>query len=356
MNRYPFIILVVSLCFFTLFQGHYHRQHRSNSHLGSQLPGLPKTDSHSAIFWRALVVGDEQGFKKEDKERFYQLGLGHLFTPSGTHLATLNPLLKHLRFLPLIYLVIGCLLTFRPELSALNRVVWLKSFPKSQKIFLIYLIMMLIEGAFISWKDRGLSWTCSFLFLGFCWFSPKAWTSLWFICGQILICWVFQQPYSLMAPLTGAVMNILLMLIFPAILTLSFIPPFHAHSIALTALGVTYDGILFIDKVHTYLPAIAPHFGHLVLTVAWIIVKERKWLALILLSLSSPTGQITKISESTSRFEVLPDSEAKIINYRFKTAKYSDGVNCRVELRDNIWKESCRLRTRRQQMDLRNFH
>ncbi len=356
MNRYPLIILILSLCFFALFKGHSYRPHRPSGYLASNLPGLPKPHSHSAIFWRALVTGDDKGFKREDKERFYQLGLGHLFTPSGTHLATLNPLLKHLRFLPLIYLLLGCLLTFRPELSALNRVVWLKSVSSSQKIFLIFLSLMLAEGAFISWKNQGLSWSCSFLFLGLCWFTPKAWTSLWFVCGQILICWVFQQPYSLMAPITGALMNLILILIFPIILILSFIPPFLAHALALMALEVTYEAILSIDKIHVYLPAISPHFGHLALSVAWMLVKERRWLALILLLLSSPAGPITKNTESTSRFEALPSPDAHIVNYRGKSVIYSDGIKCKIEFKNNNWRESCRLKTRRQQMGLRNFH
>ncbi len=356
MNRYPLMILILSLCFFALFKSHSYRSHRTHFALASNLPGLPPPDSHSAILWRALVTGDDQGFNRQDKGRFYVLGLGHLFTPSGTHLATLNPILKHLRFLPLIYIFLGCLLTFRPELSALNRVVWLKSAPSSQKIFLLFLSLILLEGAFISWKSQGLSWSCSFLFLGLCWFTPKEWTPLWFISGQILLCWVFQQGYSLMAPLVGTVMNIALLLIFPIILVLSFIPPFWVHELALTALNLIYEFVLLIDKIHLYLPAIAPHFGHLALSVAWIVIKERRWLALILFFLSAPSGPVIKNTESTSRFEALPSPEAYIEYLAGNSALYSDGLKCKIEFKNNIWRESCRLKKRRQQMDLRNFH
>ena len=347
MPHSPLIIVLSATLFFGLFQGTQVFRPPRPSPLVRVLPGLPPTKSPGAILWKALVTGDDRGFSRQDKKSYYRLGLGHLFTPSGVHLATLQPLLKYLRNLSGFFALVGLLSTFLPGLQALARVAWVKLVPGGAKHLGIFMGVMLVEGALISWKLHPLSWTCSWLFLGLSWFAPPRWRLLWFILAQMLLCWVLQQPFSLLSPVANLLATLPLMFLFPLTLFFAVIPYFSIHAWIEKALTFFHQGVLWFDQVHRFIPALSPHAGHLLLILAWLMLRDRqRWiLALMLLSLSSPLETFKKTSPSLSQWEAVPSGHEL------------DGLRCRNKWREDRWEENCRLtRTvRRQRIKTKKF-
>lgn len=340
MPHSPLIIVLSAVFFFGLFQESRVFRAPKASPLSSVLPGLPITQSQGAILWKALVTGDDRGFSRMDKKTYYRLGLGHLFTPSGVHLATLKPFLKCFHNLSGFYALVGLLSTFLPGLQALARVAWVKLVPGGGKILGVFMSVMLLEGALVSWKLHPISWTCSWLFLGLSWFTPPRWRLLWFVCGQMLLCWVLRQPFSLFAPLVNLLATIPLLFLFPLALIFALFPCFFVHALIESALTCFHENILRFDKVHEFLPALSPHAGHLVLLLAWLVLRGRyRWsLALVLLTISSPLGTNKMTSPRLSQWEAVPS--------RLDT----DGLRCRNIWREDRWEENCRpTRTVRRQ-------
>lgn len=319
--------------FFGLFSGPTVFRPPKPSPLARVLPGLSRNKTPGATLWKALVTGDDRGFSRSDKKTYYRLGLGHLFTPSGVHLATLHPILKHFRNLSGFFVLIGLLSTLLPGLQALARVAWVKLIPGGPESLGIFMGVMLIEGALISWKVHPLSWTCSWLFLGLSWFSPARWRVLWFLLAQMLLCWVLQQPFSIFAPVANLMASIPLLLLFPLALLFAFIPSFFVHAWIETALGGFHQSVLWFDQIHTHLPPLIPHAGHLTLILAWLLLQGRqRWLLpFILLTLSAPTNTFKKSAASLSQWEAVPVNGI-----------WEAGLRCRNKWKGDRWEENCR--------------
>ena len=333
MPHSPLIIVLSALLFFGLFSGTTVFRAPKPSPLVKVLPGLPATKSPGAVLWKALVTGDDRGFSRADKKTYYRLGLGHLFTPSGVHLATLQPLLKYFRNLTGFFAFIGLLSTFLPGLQALARVAWVKLVPGGAKHLWVFMTVMLLEGALVSWKLHPLSWTCSWLFLGLSWFAPPRWKVLWFMFAQMLLCWVLQQPFSIFAPLANLIATIPMMVLFPLTLLFAVIPSFFIHDWIEMALSWFHYSVLFFDQIHTFVPALMPHAGHLVLILAWLQLRDRqRWLLpILLLGLSAPVGTFKNPSPSLSKWEAVPVD-----------GLWMDYLSCRQKWKGDRWEENCR--------------
>ncbi len=332
MPQSPLVIVLSTTLFFGLFQGTKVFRPPKPSPLVRILPGLPTHKSPGAILWKALVTGDDRGLSRSDKKTYYRLGLGHLFTPSGVHLATLQPLLKHFHNLSGFFALIGLLSTFLPGLQALARVAWVKLVPGGAKCLGVFMGVMLLEGALVSWKLHPLSWTCSWLFLGLSWFAPPRWRLLWFVLAQMLLCWVLQQPFSLLSPVANLLTTLPLMLLFPLTLLFAVIPSFFFHTWIEAALTLFHESVLWFDQVHRFLPALTPHAGHLILILSWLVLQNRQrwWLAIILLGLASPLETFKKTSPSLSQWEAVP------------SVLGSEGLRCRTKWKEDRWEENCR--------------
>ena len=347
MPHSPLIIFLSATLFFSLFQDTKVFRPPKPSPLIRILPGIPTNESPGAILWKALVTGDDRGLSRSDKKTYYRLGLGHLFTPSGVHLATLQPLLRYFKNLTGFFAFVGLLSTFLPGLQALARVAWVKLVPGGAKHLAVFMTVMLLEGILVSWKLHPLSWTCSWLFLGLSWFSPHRWRLLWFLLAQMLLCWVLQQPFSLFAPLANLITTLPLMLLFPLTLLFAVIPQFFFHTLIEAALTLFHESVLWFDQVHMLIPALSPHAGHILLILCWLVLRDRqRWvLPLILMGLSSPLETFKKTSPSLSQWEAVP--------YGLE----SNGLRCLNKWREDRWEENCRpTRTvRRQRKKTKKF-
>ncbi len=350
MRFIPLFFMLSSLGFFWVFMGNpsLPRAQRP-SPLVHLLPGIPSTPSPGAVLWKALVTGDDRGLSRENKKTYFRLGLGHLFTPSGVHLATLEPLLRFIPHLSWFYLLIASLGWQVPGLAALSRVAWLKAIPAGDRSWLIFASALLLEGMALSWRTHSLSWTCSWLFLSLCWFSPQRLRPLWFLLAQMLVSWVFQQPLSLLAPLANILAALPLALIFPMIFFLSPCPHFFLHAWAEKALTQFHHGVLWLDQSHHFLPALAPHAGHVICGLMWLLLpaKRRHWLALSLLLLLAPLELQKKKAYSLSQWEITPAPRAQIIKQEKFKSVWSDGTKCQLYWKGDGWEEVCRSTIRK---------
>jgi predicted membrane metal-binding protein len=329
MSKSLFIFLS-ALCFFAIQEAkprffHWEKPLR----LKGYLPGLPPTDSPGKRMWTALVTGEKKVLRDQENELYLRLGITHIFTPSGMHLTTLTLFISKGRVFKMLSALLASLLGAISLFPAMGRVLWLKIMPCS---FASFCFIMILEGILFSWQHHNLSWICSWLFLGFCYFSPSSHRALWFSLGQMLLCHIFFQEWSLLGILMNVLMVILLQMIFPVVLTLSFLPKLPQDQV-ISLLDHLYQCLVFIDSIHRYLSPFIPHLGHLFLLLLWILLVGRARLLvlpMVLFSLSAPLNQQKISTFSQAKWESVA----------------SEKVKCRFKWRNQRWEEGCRPRKR----------
>ena len=318
-------IFIAAICFFLIQESkpHFHFWNRRPSVI-KYLPSLPKPTGPAQRMWIAIISGERKALKKDERQLFLRLGVTHIFTPSGLHLSTLTIFLTKGRIFKIGALIFGFLMGWIGLFPAMTRVLFLKSVPRS---FPYFVLTLLLEGVFFSWHSHFLSWICSWMFLGFCYYSLKSHRALWFSVGQMLLCHVFFQEWSPIGIIINLFMMILMQLIFPLLLVASLIPTFP-HDIPIWILQVIYKCLTLIDHSQQNLTLFIPHLGHLFFFLSWILLRgrQRLSLALFLLFLSAPLNQQRKTSFSDSKWE-----GSQIV-----------GMRCKNEWKNQRWEEKCR--------------
>jgi competence protein ComEC len=180
MNRtWPLIIFTVSFSLMLIQKSHearllsrFYKQDRviklKNFEDARSL--VPKSDLEYLKLWESVLTGRSAPVSQILKEKYKELGLNHVFTPSGFHLsAVLSPLMKLMkrpRSELIILCLIGMTLCLLPGFGALKRMVLIKGHQRifgRHEGFIIALIMDILWGSF---QESTLSFTYSFLFLG----------------------------------------------------------------------------------------------------------------------------------------------------------------------------------------------
>ena len=346
-----FIIFFVAFLGMALFlpNSQYHPRKRSPLQV---LPGLPQEKDTASHLWTAMVTGDDRGLPREVKKTYYQLGLGHLFTPSGVHLSALAPLLRRLP--RSIYALIALGALFTPGLLALSRVAWLKSCGKAAHGFAAFSAIMILEGLLISWAHAPVSWVCSWLFLGVTFHGPERMRLAWYLLGQMLLCWTFHQPLSWLALPAALLLGLPLGLLFPAFLLLSLVPWWAPHHWLLSLTEFWHTGAMWVASFHQWMPPLWPHAGHLLFVATLLALPghRKTWSLLLLLLLSEPLGTHRKPSTPTARLHHTPSAHARVVAKSKRadtvTIRWSDGVVCRAKMELGDWRENCRARKARQ--------
>jgi hypothetical protein len=332
MSKSLFIFLT-ALGFFAIQEAKPRFFHWENPpKLKGYLPGLPPTDSPGRRMWNALVTGERKILREQENELYLRLGITHIFTPSGMHLTTLTLFMSKGRVFKILSALLASLLGAISLFPAMGRVLWLKIIPCS---FAPFCIIMLLEGILFSWQHHNLSWICSWLFLGFCYFSPSSHRALWFSLGQMLLCHIFFQQWSLLGILMNVLMVTLLQIIFPVVLTLSLLPKLPQEQV-ISLLDHLYQFLVLIDSIHRYLSSFIPHLGHLLLLLLWILLVGRARLLVLpvlLLTLSAPLNQQKRSAYSQGKWEGVA----------------SEKVKCRFKWRNQRWEEGCRPQKRERQ-------
>ncbi len=326
------LILLSALGFFAIQESkpQFYNWNKSPS-IRSFLPGLPLPQSPGKRMWIALITGERKILHKEERELFLRLGITHIFTPSGMHLTTLTVFMTKGRIFKTLSLLLASLMGFVGLFPAMTRVLYLKGTTRS---FTSFCIVLLLEGIFFSWQRNDLSWICSWLFLGFCYFSPASHRALWFSLGQMLLCHIFFQEWSIIGMLLNLVIMLLLQIIFPALVFLSLLPVV-SQNVPLWVLDNLFLGLSQVDKIHNHITLFIPHVGHLTFLVCWIMMEGRRRnfvLPILLLFLSSPLNQQKKSTFTQSKWEAIK----------------GDHVRCKLDWKNQRWEEQCRLLKGRQ--------
>lgn len=329
MNFKPSLFFLSGILLFCLFhQGNRPFIGRKSSPMLTALPGLPKSQSTGARLWKALITGESRLLK--NKETYYRLGIGHIFTPSGLHLSTLRPVFKRLPHVAVVFLILGFLASFLKGMQAMTRVLFIKSSGRFGKRSWGFAVVMILEGIFISWVNHPISWVCSWIFMGFCLFAPKNNRALWFSLGQMLLCFMFFQQWSILGVVINLFSTPLLSLIFPITLILSFLPWSGLHDLMEVLLVYTHESAIKIDQIHWWFPTFYPHLGHLLFFWLWIITHRnyRKLiLSPILLILCEPLNITKYKNTNNSKWEIIEvDSLTK----------------CRNNWKNQRWEKVCR--------------
>jgi competence protein ComEC len=276
------------------------------------------------------------------KSEYTYLGLNHLFSPSGFHLsAILTPVfwLTNSKSIKLSLLIlIGILLIRVPGLSALKRMVLVKTFQTKLNIKLGFFVALIIDLLFGTFQSSPISFTYSFLFLGLIYSGIKGIKLIvLFFFAQILIAYFQQNQLSLLIIFWSPILNWLFGMIMPVLMVLSF-PLFNWQ---------LQSGLFLLSKLNNLthfaymsiagFPQIEVHFGMLLIMTLFL---QRRWLLLIISilflsnSLNTEKGRLS----IKHRFDMIPLSDIR----KMKGDKiYFKNERCRQELITGYWNIKC---------------
>lgn len=219
-----------------------------------KLPHEPKA-ADSSFFWEATLTGNSRKISKQTKQELKSLGMAHIYTPSGLHLSLiLNPfffLIKSNWARRIILSLLFILSTiYLPGWAAVKRVIEIKFSqsllsPLGVESRWSFLIVMFFDLCFGTYHDGSMSFCFSFLFLSILYarlnFFVSAW---WFFLAQIIIAIFLEQSFFITNIFITPLLTFLFSLIFPFLLVLRFIPPWHF-------LGETLS-TSYLDIVHFF--------------------------------------------------------------------------------------------------------
>ena len=303
-------------------------------------------DKELLKLWESLLTGRSGPVARWMKERYKLLGLNHIFTPSGFHLsAVLWPLkqfLKTSRSQLTLYLLLGLCFFFLPGMSALKRMLTIKS---SQKIFgfkLGFILAICFDITMGTFQDSPLGMTYSLMFLGLIYSGRTGLVlAFWIFLAQMMIAY-FQG--SFISPLL-IVLNPLLSLLFGMIMPILLLLSWPLEDWQLNAgLGIL-QGIQFLidhsTEVVRFFPQWEIHFG-MALLIGSFSLKRWKELGICFLFLSGSLNLDLNKSPTLGAKEFYPQGKfiVSAVSKKGLKAFYEDG-NCEAILSHGLWYERC---------------
>lgn len=173
-----------------------------------------------ASLLNAFISGNKRKVFPTVKRTFKRLGLSHLFTPSGVHLASLYflviPILRRLKNKLFVLLPLLAVAYFFTPFHSIKRILLMKTtneWLKSTDIFTVFLISFTWDFFMGTYSLSPMSFSYSFLFLGIIISfanSPKLYLPLALFGGQIIA--QYLSPYPM--PTTGFIWNFALTSLF----------------------------------------------------------------------------------------------------------------------------------------------
>lgn len=296
--------------------------------------------------WESILTGRSAPLAKWMKERYQDLGLSHLFTPSGFHIsAVLLPfmkILKHQRhqFYLLIILSFGAY--FLPGMAALKRMLLIKTNQKMFGFHAGFVFALLLDILFGSFQTGALSFTYSFLFIGIIYAGFKGPSLiLWFFIGQSLLAYFQENDLSPLFIIFSPLLNFFFGLAMPLLFILAI--PLWKWQLQL-GLFILH-GLQSLVDITAYfiqfIPVIEVHLG--TLAFLFCLILGRWKLALMLCCfLTSGLNLDRAKSPGFPSNEFIPQGEIIKVNYDSKGVKVfrSDG-NCKLQLVRGFWWENC---------------
>lgn len=356
MNRtWPLIIFTVSFSLMLIQKSHearllsrFYKQDRviklKNFEDARSL--VPKSDLEYLKLWESVLTGRSAPVSKILKEKYKELGLNHVFTPSGFHLsAVLSPLMKLMkrpRSELIILCMIGMTLCLLPGFGALKRMVLIKGHQRifgRHEGFIIALILDILWGSF---QESTLSFTYSFLFLGIIYSGFDGLVLiLYFFLAQLMIAFFQESDISPLLLIFSPLLNLLFTILMPFLFLLAI--PLWSWQLksGIFLLKLTQEAVNLCASLSMKLPTIEVNIIGLIMI---LLLQRKYWKSLIALSLlyCHDLNMDHLRAPGLSRNDFYPDGKMLITQIKEDhiNVVYSDG-RCRMKLVRGFWWENC---------------
>lgn len=356
MNRtWPILIFILSFILLMIQKSHevkslttFYKQERvvklKNFENARLL--IPNRDLDYLELWESVLTGRSAPVSKILKEKYKELGLNHVFTPSGFHLsAILAPLMKLIkkpRYELIVLFLVGISLTFLPGFGALKRMVLIKG---QQKIFGRhegFIIALLLDILWGSFQQGPLSFTYSFLFLGIIYSGVEGLVLiLYFFFAQIMISYFQGIDLSPLLLILSPLLNLLFTVLMPLLFLLAIPLWSWQLKIGLLLLKLTQAIVDFCAGLAMTFPTVEINIVGLILI---FVLLQKKWwsLVVIIFLYCHELNQDHEKAPGFSRNDFQP--QGKLI----RTHLGKDDINlifvdgrCRLKLVRGFWWENC---------------
>lgn len=319
-------------------------------HFSNAMNGLKTEDRELLELWESMLTGRTAPIARWMKDQYKQLGLSHLFTPSGFHLsAILLPIMKVIinsrwRLILLLSLTFG-LFQLQGQ-AALKRMGLIKL---SQQWFSQrtgFIVAMLIDLLFGSFQENALSFTYSFLFLGII-YSGVSWTFLWFFLAQALLAYFQGNHISPLLLLLSPILNIGFAFALPILMICAIPLAEWQLETGLWILRLLQYLVSTSAKLCSYFPTWEINLVALFIGLS-LIKGKRKWLTCLVFLYCQELNIDRQKQPQPAANEFVPQG----ISLKQRQTKkgmvvyFSDG-RCRIELVRGMWWEKCSPKKRR---------
>lgn len=310
---------------------------------------LNPKDQELLELWESMLTGRSAPLATWMKSRYQQLGLNHLFTPSGFHLsAVLWPLMKFLpspkhQILVLILIALGLLCV--PGQGALKRMVQVKIHQKTFGFKFGFISALLMDVLFGSFQDGALSFSYSFLFLGIVYSGIKGFRLiLLFFLGQVLLAFFQDAALSPLILIFSPLLNFAFGISMPLLFLLA-LPLWNWQlKIGIFILKILQGAVDLSAHGMSYFPTWEIHIYLLFLLGLLIISRKKEFLlALVFLSGSLNLDKTKKPNMGSHMFHPKGEIIKVVTREKDDVIFFSDG-KCKRKLVRGYWWEACRIK------------
>lgn len=307
---------------------------------------IHQEDAELLKLWESILTGRAAPLSKVMKQNYQELGLNHIFTPSGFHLsAVLFPFLKlfpRQKHQFIFILLIGGILFFLPGMMALKRMVLIKGHQKLLGLHFGFILALGIDILFGTFQLSPLSFTYSFLFLSIIYSGAEGLgLIIWFYLGQVILSYFQNTDISPLLLIFSPLLNLGFALLMPILFLLSFPLWDWQLNLGLFLLGSIQKVVNLFSTICLGLPSIEIH-SFILFIILLLILRKRKTILLSLLLISNSLNADYSRAPLAARKEFVPSEEIikTLYQERWVVVIFKDG-RCRMRLVRGFWYENC---------------
>jgi hypothetical protein len=306
---------------------------------------IDKADLEHLKLWESILTGRSAPLSRLLKEKYKSLGLNHLFTPSGFHLsAVLFPFLKVIKgkYYFFILILLGSGLYFLPGLTALKRMLTIKTHQEIFGTHLGFCLALMADMLFGSFQEGALSFTYSFLFIGIIYSGLESFALIvWFFFAQIILAYFQNADISPILLLASPILNLCFGFVMPLLFILAFPLWDWQLSTGIQIIKSLQYFVGFFSTLSLKLPMIEIHFIVLI-AVGFLVFRKYKLVLLSVCFLSSSLNLDRESIPSLASKEFVPQGNTIETFYREKDVLvyFRDG-KCKMKLVQGFWFENC---------------
>lgn len=305
---------------------------------------LKHEDQEKLKLWESFLTGRSAPVSKWIKEDYKQLGLNHVFSPSGFHLSALifplTFIVPHRKFHFFLLLIMAIVFFFIPGQWAIKRVLHLKigqHFLGLKGGLILAISLDIITGAL---SHSPLSFAFSYLFLSLI-ISKGFFLKLHFFFAQMLIFYFSSDLVSPLLIFLSPILNLILTLVFPLLCLMAIPATNWSFELGLNVMKVLQLCVEFAVKLTTSFPLWEVNFS-LILGAYFIYQSNKSMIIICLLLMSHNLNVPTKGQIKLGTFDFAPPGTPvrSLQKQDYMMIYYKEG-HCRRELRYGLWWEKC---------------